>query len=360
MDTALIAAREASYPSPFPKGWFRLLSSKELKAGRILRISALGRQFVTWRDEAGAAQVLDAFCPHLGASLEHGSICEGKIQCPFHGWRMDGEGCVTDVPYSPAKPRGAAGTAYEVAERYGMICIWFDPAFAGRGKAEPDYPFIDLPELESDTWTARGTHEPDDVGMHLIEFSENSADFAHFQPLHGQAQIPWTQIEVPGVTLSHDASWESDPELEHVAWFRNRSGLVVRGKEIVATQTDVDVMFFGPGSIVAFRFHLPDGAGEVLLFQTHLPVAPLQQQVRFHWFSEKKVNWLNTWLVVGGWVSQWANDLHIWENKAYVPRPLLVAGDGPVPQMRSWFKQFYSDDDPQGGAPVVPLGRKRA
>jgi hypothetical protein len=31
------------------------------------------------------------------------------------------------------------------------------------------------------------------------------------------------------------------------------------------------------------------------------------------------------------------------ENKVYVPKPLLVRGDGPVPKLRRWYSQFYSD-----------------
>jgi hypothetical protein len=35
-------------------------------------------------------------------------------------------------------------------------------------------------------------------------------------------------------------------------------------------------------------------------------------------------------------------DFPIWENKAYVQRPALLAGDGPIGLYRRWAKQFYA------------------
>ena len=41
-------------------------------------------------------------------------------------------------------------------------------------------------------------------------------------------------------------------------------------------------------------------------------------------------------------------DIPIWENKRYWPRPQLCDGDGPIPRFREWARQFYS-------GPIVPL-----
>jgi nitrite reductase/ring-hydroxylating ferredoxin subunit len=32
---------------------------------------------------------LQAFCPHLDGPLFEGSLCDGEITCPWHGWRFD-------------------------------------------------------------------------------------------------------------------------------------------------------------------------------------------------------------------------------------------------------------------------------
>jgi hypothetical protein len=36
-----------------------------------------------------------------------------------------------------------------------------------------------------------------------------------------------------------------------------------------------------------------------------------------------------------------AQDFAIWENKRYVPRPILARGDGPIMLYRRWAAQFY-------------------
>jgi 3-ketosteroid 9alpha-monooxygenase subunit A len=38
-------------------------------------------------------------------------------------------------------------------------------------------------------------------------------------------------------------------------------------------------------------------------------------------------------------------DLHIWENKIYRPRPLLCDGDRFLGEFRRWARQFYSSPD---------------
>jgi len=79
------------------------------------------------------------------------------------------------------------------------------------------------------------------------------------------------------------------------------------------------------------------------MFQSHLPEGPLRQLVRFSWFADPAMPKLLVWYVVGQWLSQWRNDLFVWENKKFSRPPVLVKGDGPIQAQRRWFKQFYSE-----------------
>ena len=48
----------------------------------------------------------------------------------------------------------------------------------------------------------------------------------------------------------------------------------------------------------------------------------------------------------------------MWEAKAYVPRPTLAYGDGPIMQYRRWCEQFYAegvDPDQRKWVPPAPL-----
>ena len=98
--------------------------------------------------------------------------------------------------------------------------------------------------------------------------------------------------------------------------------------------------FDGPGTVIRFELDI-EQRGKIVLFQFHTPKGHLLQHVRFRWFAERKVPDALARLVVGHWVSQWEQDLEVWETKAYRPQPSLVAEDGPVIAMRRWYAQFY-------------------
>lgn len=54
-----------------------------------------------------------------------------------------------------------------------------------------------------------------------------------------------------------------------------------------------------------------------------------------------------------------ARDFPIWENKAYVDRPLLAGGDGPIGAYRRWARQFYASSGPEAFADAAALGGER-
>ena len=51
----------------------------------------------------GIVRIVDAYCPHLGANMAAGGkvVRSDCLECPFHGWKFDGEtGKLVDIPYS--------------------------------------------------------------------------------------------------------------------------------------------------------------------------------------------------------------------------------------------------------------------
>jgi hypothetical protein len=155
--------------------------------------------------------------------------------------------------------------------------------------------------------------------------------------------IPWTQIPVPGVRLEHVAAWELDADRPHVSYFVDDAVLWILGRRVERAGANGRATFTGPGSVVTFRFKIPD-VGEIEMVQTHLPISPLEQQINFHWFADRSVPRLVVWYVIGAWVSQWHRDIEIWENKVYLQNPMLCKDDGPVHHLRRWYKQFYPED----------------
>ena len=181
--------------------------------------------------------------------------------------------------------------------------------------------------------------------MHIIEFAENSADFQHFSRLHGAMRIPWTNMKLPWIGIRHEPSWELDDTLEHVSYFGDETTLVIGGRVREKTKSRALITFLGPGSIVKFDFHVPK-IGEITMFQTHTPVEPLKQRVTFRWFAARRVPRLLVSYVIGNWVSQWRQDIEIWQGKIYRERPLWAEGDGPTGKLRRWYRQFYPDGTP--------------
>ena len=61
---------------------------------------------------------------------------------------------------------------------------------------------------------------------------------------------------------------------------------------------------------------------------------------------------------VEGIAGQTVEDVPIWENKAYLPRPALAHGDGPIMKFRKWAEQFYAEGvnlDQDAYEPAAPV-----
>lgn len=82
-----------------------------------------GREFVVWKDNAGAAHVWDDRCPHRGMKMSFGFVRGDHIACLYHGWQYDTGGRCRYIPAHPdlAPPDTIRIATYPVAVRTGMI-----------------------------------------------------------------------------------------------------------------------------------------------------------------------------------------------------------------------------------------------
>ncbi len=66
--------------------WHKVLDDKgDLKEGRVMTVTA-GHQSICLAHFEGKLCALDNKCPHQGGPLGEGSIENGLIRCPWHGW----------------------------------------------------------------------------------------------------------------------------------------------------------------------------------------------------------------------------------------------------------------------------------
>ena len=336
------AARAATYPPPYPEGWYVVARDRDV-GDRPRRIHCVGNDIVLFRGSEGRVHAIAAHCPHMGADLADGRVRDGCLECPFHGWRFSGDGQVAGLPDGETPRPGQRTVSWAVDELHGWVCIYHRHGAIGRGPPpKPRYQLQHVAEIDSGTLLHRGDYDAGQVRMHLMEFAENSVDFPHFAGIHQQLRIPWTNIPIPAIKIRHEASWRTDDSEPHVAWFEDDAQLLFRDKAIPGSGAHAEIRIDGPGGVVRFDFDL-GGHGRVVMFQGHTPIAPLLQHVRFRWFSERRVPKLLASYVVGNWVSQWRQDISIWEGKIYQDRPLLTKRDGPVMQLRDWYAQFYPE-----------------
>ena len=72
-------------------------TSDSLAEGQGIEVVWQGNIIAVFR-HSGELYALDGICMHQGGPLARGKLCEGKVQCPWHGWTYDlksGDNAVT-------------------------------------------------------------------------------------------------------------------------------------------------------------------------------------------------------------------------------------------------------------------------
>ena len=71
------------------KKWIKVLErAQELGEGRVLGVTC-GKKTLCLTRFGGQVGALDNACPHQGGPLSEGSIENGQLRCPWHGWDFD-------------------------------------------------------------------------------------------------------------------------------------------------------------------------------------------------------------------------------------------------------------------------------
>jgi len=318
------SAEQRGIRHPIPFGWYVMAYSDELAAGEVKALRYFGRDLVLFRTESGVAQVLDAYCPHLGAHLGHGGSVHGEaLACPFHGWQFNGAGRCTAVPYARNMPPKVAGDkqalhAYPVVERNRQIWAWYHPH-----NIAPLWEVEELPETMSPQWSGFDRYEWI-INCHLQDMAENGADPAHFLYVHGTKNKP-------------------DTELTFETF---RSGGVIKAKmETPRGIVDGTIrnQSVGPGqSWVRFS-----GICETLLVTALTPIEQDVIHARFAYTQPLEQMAGPTArlaeAIIRDLTHQVDQDKPVWDYKIFHDKPLLCDGDGPIAQFRKYYSQYYAE-----------------
>ncbi|MBL0423403.1 aromatic ring-hydroxylating dioxygenase subunit alpha [Ramlibacter sp. AW1] len=174
----------------FPKNaWYVACTPDEIDSKPLGRMIC-GEPMVIYRAEGDKVAALEDFCPHRGAQLSLGTVCEGKLVCGYHGLVMGADGRTAAMPGQRVGGFPAI-KSYPVIERYGFIWVWpGDPAQAHPSKLHH------LEWAESPDWAYGGGlyHVKADYRLMI----DNLMDLTHETYVHttsiGQKEIDETPV----------------------------------------------------------------------------------------------------------------------------------------------------------------------
>jgi nitrite reductase/ring-hydroxylating ferredoxin subunit len=112
--------------------WLPVLLSSEVPTADCppVRAKVLSEDLVAFRDSNGTVGLLDAHCPHRGASLFFGRNENEGLRCVYHGWKFDVAGNCVDMPSEPAESnfkQKVKVQAYPTVESAGMVWAYLGP-----------------------------------------------------------------------------------------------------------------------------------------------------------------------------------------------------------------------------------------
>jgi phenylpropionate dioxygenase-like ring-hydroxylating dioxygenase large terminal subunit len=110
----------------FEDFWYVVCESRHLKSPTILPRTVLGEWLVIFRGDDNKPVALRDRCMHRNSRLSTGKICNGKIQCPYHGWVYDQYGKVVRVPAEGQNFRSChsrSALRYDTTEQDGYVYV---------------------------------------------------------------------------------------------------------------------------------------------------------------------------------------------------------------------------------------------
>jgi phenylpropionate dioxygenase-like ring-hydroxylating dioxygenase large terminal subunit len=108
--------------------WYVGLPSSELAINKATARKILNEPVVFYRDSKGKASAMRDICPHRGIPLSYGRVVNDTLECPYHGWKFDGNGMCTEIPSlcpgQDLNPNKIKVRSFPVHEAQGLIWIF--------------------------------------------------------------------------------------------------------------------------------------------------------------------------------------------------------------------------------------------
>jgi phenylpropionate dioxygenase-like ring-hydroxylating dioxygenase large terminal subunit len=128
--------------------WYVACTAAELNLKPLGRV-VLGEALVLYRDPSGKVVCFRDRCMHRNTMLSEGTVENGCLKCPYHGWTYDSEGRCVEIPSLPPEDKTLPKkrlVSFPTREAHGLIWTWMgDPERIDR---EP----FPIPYWNDDGW----------------------------------------------------------------------------------------------------------------------------------------------------------------------------------------------------------------
>ena len=158
------------------------------KDGAPARVRLLGEDLVAFRDSKGRLGLVGEFCSHRGSSLALGRNEECGLRCLYHGWKVDVDGNVLEMPSEPPESRFSAKVkhmAYPTRESGGFVWVYMGPP-------------AEMPQFQPPAWAPSPNAKIGVVKIHVhcnwAQVIEGTIDSAHSSTLHS-TDMPSAEID---------------------------------------------------------------------------------------------------------------------------------------------------------------------
>ncbi|XP_062099530.1 chlorophyllide a oxygenase, chloroplastic [Humulus lupulus] len=126
------------YHSNLKNFWYPVAFSTDLKDDTMIPIDCFEEPWVVFRGEDGKPGCVQNTCAHRACPLHLGSVNEGRIQCPYHGWEYSTDGKCKKMPST--RLLNVKIKSLPCFEKEGMIWVW-----PGSDPPSPNLPSLKPP-----------------------------------------------------------------------------------------------------------------------------------------------------------------------------------------------------------------------
>lgn len=111
-----------SYHPNLKNFWYPVAFSADLKDDTMIPMECFEEPWVVFRGKDGKPGCVQNTCAHRACPLDLGSVNEGRIQCPYHGWEYSTDGKCQKMPST--RFIDVRIKSLPCFEQEGMIWIW--------------------------------------------------------------------------------------------------------------------------------------------------------------------------------------------------------------------------------------------